>query len=111
VSTSRQQPESDPPQGPDLEAWNRFQPTERELLWEELKEAREARSRTAGAIGSSWGGRGVLAAIAVMFVWGNLYVAAGLLALAIVFEVVQQVRLASRIRHLWRALQDPMDGS
>jgi len=41
----------------------------------------------------------------------NFYLAGAFLALAVVFEIVRQWRLSRRIQNLWRALQDPMDGS
>jgi hypothetical protein len=96
----------DSPQKRDFELWHRFHPSERELLWEELLEARVARRRTSG-----WVVKALLGSVVLMMVFGNFYLAAGALVVGIGVEVIRQVRLASTIRRLWRALRDPMDGS
>lgn len=91
---------------PDVEFRHRLRPTERDLIWAELLEARDARRRASG-----WIGKALLGAVVLMMVFGNFYLAAGALVVGIGLEIVRQVRVASTIRRLWRALRDPMDGS
>ena len=91
---------------PDVEFRHRMRPTERDLIWSELLQARDARRRAGGGIGQA-----LLGAVVLMMVFGNLYLAAGAVVLGIGLEVVRQIRLAGTIRRLWRELRDPMDGS
>lgn len=104
-------PESESAVRRDFEIWHRFQPTERELLWEQLLEARDARRRPSGWASIFAVGPAAVTALVLAVVFGSYHLAAGFLLLAVVVEVIRQWRLAKTIRDLWRALQDPMDGS
>jgi hypothetical protein len=95
----------------DFEVWHRFQPTERELLWEQLLEAREARRRPSGSLVIFGPGPAALVALILGVGFDNLYLAGAFLALAVTVEVVRQWMLSRTVRDLWRALRDPMDGS
>jgi hypothetical protein len=99
-------PRPDTLRRPDVEFRHRLRPTERDLIWAELLEARGARRRASG-----WIGKALVGAVVLMMVFGNFYLAAGALVVGIALEIARQVRLATRIRGLWRALRDPMDGS
>lgn len=95
----------------DFEVWHRFQPTERERLWEQLLEARDARRRPSGSLAIFGTGPAALVALVLGVGFDNLYLAAAFLALAVSVEVLRQWTLSRTIRDLWRALRDPMDGS
>lgn len=98
-------PERDPQQ------WSKSLSTERDSLERQLREARAARTRPKGWAKIFGVGPAAVTGVVLTVVFKRPELAAVFLTLGIAVEIARQWKLSRTIRGLFKALEDPMDGS